>query len=90
MSAERTAVHEAIQGLLDEGEIAVAWTLQVDVVGPDSARHLTYYAGGGIDGNDRPLVWTCIGMIKSGLYVAEDQLRSYTQPDDEDDDAPPA
>lgn len=78
-------VHEAIGGLVPDGEIVVAWTLQLDVAGPEDTRYLAHRAGGGIDGTDKPLVWQALGMIASALAVAEDQLRDNTA-DTEDED----
>jgi len=86
-SAEaHAAVHEAIGGLLDDGEIPIAWCLVVDVVGPDDVRYLAHRSGGGIDGSDAPMIWTALGMLRASLGVAEDQLSacSCDPPDDED------
>lgn len=71
-------VHEAIGGLLDEGEIAIAWTLTIDVAGPDETRYLAHRAGGGFDGNDRPMMWTALGMLRASVGVAERQLADST------------
>lgn len=82
-------VHEAIGALLDEGEIVVGWTLTIDVAGPDETRYLAHRAGGGIDGDDSPMVWTALGMLRASVQVAEDQLRRCTldhETDDEDED----
>ena len=70
-------VHEAIGGLLDEGEIAIAWTLTIDVA--------AHRAGGGIDGNSSPMMWTALGMLRASVGVAERQLAACTG-DHEDDD----
>lgn len=78
-------VHEAIGGLLDDGEFVMAWTLTIDVAGPDERRYLAHRAGGGADGTDSPMVWTALGMLRSSVQVAEDQLRGCT--DDAEDDA---
>ena len=85
MSDPRTAVHRAIGTMLDENEIAIAWTLTIDVAGPDSTRYLAHRAGGGADGTDPPMVWTALGMLRAGLQVAEDQLRECTGDADSDD-----
>ncbi len=82
--SDQANVHEAISGLLREDEIAVAWTLTIDVAGADEVRYLAHRAGGGSDGNDKPMVWTALGMLRAGLQVAEDQLRDCTE-DIEDD-----
>jgi hypothetical protein len=79
------AVHDAIGELLDEGEIAIAWTLTIDVAGPDETRYLAHRAGGGFDGTDSPMIWTALGMLRASVQVAEDQLRDCTEPPDEDD-----
>jgi hypothetical protein len=82
------AVHEAIGGYLDEGEIVVAWTLTIDVAGPDNVRYLAHRAGGGIDGSDGPMVWTALGMLRASLGVAERQLEGCTvDPENDDEDA---
>lgn len=85
-SAKR-AVHDAIGGLLDDGEIAVAWTLTIDVAGPDDTRYLAHRAGGGIDGNDSPMIWTALGMLRAGLQVAERQLEDCTVDEGAEDEA---
>lgn len=83
----QSAVHDALAGYLDEGEIAIAWTLTIDVAGPDGERYLAHRAGGGHDGTSEPQVWAAIGMLTASLQVAEDQLRDCTvDVDDEDDD----
>jgi hypothetical protein len=79
MSREaQQAAHEAISGLLDEGEIAVGWTLTIDVAGQDNVRYLAHRAGGGVDGSQRPMVWTAMGMLQASLDAARDQLRDST------------
>lgn len=84
--AAKARVHEAIQGLLDEGEIAVCWTLTIDVAGPDGVRYLAHRAGGGHDGSDDPMVWTALGMLRASVLTAEQQLVAQTW--DVDDDEP--
>ena len=85
--AAQRKVHEAIGDLLAEGEIAISWTLTVDVAGPDGTRYLAHRAGGGHDGTDAPMIWSALGMLRASVQVAEDQLRSCTEPpDDEEDD----
>ncbi len=79
MSREaQQAAHEAISGLLKEGEIAVGWTLTVDVAGQDNVRYLAHRAGGGVDGSQRPMTWTAMGMLQASLDAARDQLREST------------
>lgn len=82
----RRAVHEAIGGLLDEGEIAISWCLTIDVAGPENVRYLAHRAGGGADGHDAPMAWTALGMLRASVGVAEAQLLNCTE-DAEDDDA---
>jgi hypothetical protein len=82
----RRRVHEAIGGLLNEGEIAVSWVLTIDVAGPDSTRYLAHRAGGGADGDDLPMAWTALGMLRASVGVAEQQLLDMTR--DTDDDPP--
>jgi hypothetical protein len=71
-------VHEAIGGLLEEGEIAVSWSLTIDVAGPDDTRYLAHRSGGGLDGCDSPLVWHVLGMQAAAVRVTEDQLSDCT------------
>ena len=80
--------HEAIGGLLDEGEIAIAWTLTIDVAGPENVRYLAHRAGGGHDGTDRPMAWAALGMLRASVGVAEAQLLDSTRDayDEGDDD----
>ena len=79
-------VHEALRGFLDDGEIAIAWTLTIDVAGQDDTRYLQYRAGGGIDGTDRPMVWGELGMLRASVRRAEHQLDACSDwlEDDED------
>lgn len=82
-------VHAAIQALLDPGEIAVCWTLTIDVVGPDGTRYLAHRAGGGVDGTDLPMQWTVIGMARSTLLTAEQQIIDCTRGTTDDDEEDP-
>jgi hypothetical protein len=80
-------VHEAIGGLLDDGEIAICWVLTIDVAGPNDTRYLAHRAGGGHDGNDNPMAWTAAGMLQASADMARDQMRRFTvETDDEDED----
>lgn len=83
----RRKVHEAIGGLLAEGEIAIAWTLTIDVAGPNNVRYLAHRAGGGADGDDAPMAWAALGMLRASAGVAEAQLREATEDYDDDADA---
>lgn len=78
------AVHEALGLYLQEGEIAVAWTLTIDVAGQDGTRYLAHRAGAGVDGTDGPLVWHALGMLRASMRVAEQQLDGFTRDVDED------
>lgn len=83
----RQRVHEAVTGLLDDGEIAIAWCLTIDVAGLGDVRYLAHRAGGGHDGSESPTVWAALGMIRAGLLVAEQQLIDVTEDaDDEEGD----
>lgn len=82
----RREAHEAIGGLLEDGEIAVAWTLTIDVAGPDERRYLAHCAGGGHDGTDQPMMWAALGMLRASVQVAEEQLRDSTEDADGEDD----
>jgi hypothetical protein len=79
-------LHEAIGAVLDEGEIAVSWCLTIDVAGPDDIRYLAHRAGGGIDGQDNPMAWTALGMLRASVQCAEEQLSQMTV--DLDDEEP--
>jgi hypothetical protein len=76
------AVHDAVGGLLDDDEIAISWTLTIDVAGPDARRYLAHRAGGGHDGHERPMTWAAIGMLRASLLVAEQQLTDTTDETD--------
>jgi len=83
MSDGNSEVHTAITDhLLDDGELAVGWMLVVDVVGSDDARYLAYHAGGGVDGEDPPMIWVAVGMLEAGLLATQHQM---TMLEDEDD-----
>lgn len=77
-------VHAALAKYLDDGEIAVAWTLTIDIAGPNQSRYLAHRAGGGHDGSDFPMAWTALGMLRSSMQQAEDQLRDATSDFDDD------
>lgn len=79
-------VHDAIQGWLDDGEIAISWCLTIDVAGSDGMRYLAHRAGGGADGQDNPMAWTALGMLKASVLLAEDQVRCFTVDTDDDPD----
>lgn len=83
--AKRRA-HEAIGGLLDDGEFAVSWCLVIDVVGPNDVRYLAHRAGGGADGLDMPTIWHAAGMLRAGVQCADRQLAESTVDYDEDED----
>ena len=76
-SAQR-AVHEALAGMLDDGEIAVGWCLTIDVIGPNDVRYLAHRAGGGADGTENPTAWAALGMLQASVDVARDQIRDCT------------
>lgn len=89
--AAQQAVHEALRAYLDDGEIAIAWTLTIDVAGPDGIRYLAHRAGGGHDGTEGPVVWAAVGMLEASLNVAREQIAEMTsdlrdEDDDEEDD----
>jgi hypothetical protein len=84
--ARRKVVHDSIAGLLRDGEIAVSWSLTIDVAQPDGGRYLAHRAGGGHDGSDEPTIWAVMGMTRGSLLSTEQQLVEATyDPDDEDD-----
>lgn len=82
----RRRVHEAIGGLLDEGEIALSWCLTIDVAGPDQIRYLAHRSGGGIDGTDSPMAWTALGMLRASVGLAERQVIGMTETCEDEDD----
>lgn len=85
--AAQSAVHDAIGGLLDDGEIVISWCLTIDVAGPGDTRYLAHRAGGGHDGQDSPMAWTALGMLRASMQVAERQLDEWTgDTDDAEDD----
>lgn len=81
------AVHQAIGGLLDEGEIAISWVLVVDVAGPDDTRYLAHRGGGGHDGLEKPMCWNALGMLRASVLSAEELVTDRTV-DREDPDEP--
>lgn len=74
----KAAVHEAIGGLLDEGEIPVSWVLTIDVVGPGDLRYLAHRSGTGVDGQATPMVWEALGMLKASIITTEQQVIADT------------
>jgi hypothetical protein len=80
------AVHEALQGYLQDGEIAVHWTLTIDVAAQDDVRYLAHRAGGGVDGTDMPTAWAAAGMLQASSDVARRQLEAMTGPVEDEDD----
>lgn len=79
-------VHEAIGLLLDEGEIAINWTLTIDVAGQGDIRYLAHRAGGGHDGTDAPMAWAALGMLEASAGLAREQLLCCTVDDDDDEE----
>lgn len=88
MAAEdaQRAVHEALAGYLDEGELAVGWCLTIDVAGQDDVRYLAHRAGGGFDGTDSPMMWTALGMLQASVDVARRQLADCTSSTDDEEE----
>jgi hypothetical protein len=82
MSDAQLALHEAIQACLGDGEIAVCWTLTIDVAGPDDTRYLAHRAGGGADGHSHPSLWVALGMLLASARTVEDQLSDNTHDSD--------
>lgn len=79
----KAAVHEALAGFLDDGEIAVHWVLTVEVARPDGGHHLDYRAGGGHDGQENPMAWVYLGMAEASAAVARAQMLDDTNGEDE-------
>lgn len=84
------AVHEAIGGLLGEGELAICWTLTIDVAGANGRRYLAHRAGGGHDGTERPMAWAALGMLEASALSAREFLKEITgdHPPRDDDEGP--
>lgn len=80
------AVHEAVGGMLADGEIAINWVLTIDVAGPDNRRYLAHRAGGGHEGTDGPMAWTALGMLRASVGLAEAQLLGMTTDTIDEDD----
>lgn len=80
------AVHQALGGFLHEGELAIAWTLTIDVAGPDEVRYLAHCSGGGIDGTEAPTDWAALGMLRSSVLNAEQEIDGLTREVDDDQD----
>ena len=72
-------VHQALGSYLDEGEIAIAWCLTIDVAGQDGTRYVAHLAGGGVDGTESPMAWTALGMLTCSADVARSQLAESTE-----------
>lgn len=82
----KARLHQAIQGLLDEGELALTWVLTIDVAAPDDIRYLAHRAGGGINGQDNPMAWHALGMLQASAKLAEQELLDATYAVDPDID----
>ena len=76
----KAAVHDALQGFLDDGEIAVHWALTIEVARPDGGHHLDHRAGGGHDGRNNPMAWTYLGMLETSAALARQQLIEDSEP----------
>lgn len=77
-------IQEAINGLLEEGEVSRGWLLIVDVALADRDR-LVIEAGAGLDGTGPMTIWQTLGLAHAAVTSAEDQLRASGVDDDEDD-----
>jgi hypothetical protein len=82
------AVHDALSGYLEDGEIVLSWTVVMDVAGGEHQRYLSHRSGGGHDGTDQPMAWIALGMLRASMKLAEMQLRdmTYALEDDEEED----
>ena len=74
----REDVQEALKGFLDEGEIITGWVVVAEIADSSGTR-LIHRAGGGAEGNEPPMVWTALGMLRSGEVMAEKQLGDQTR-----------
>lgn len=79
----KRAIQEAISAMLDEGEVSRGWVLVVDVALADRDR-LVMRAGAGFDGTGPMTIWQTLGLAHAAVTSAEDQLREYNAPDDEE------
>lgn len=85
--AAQRAVHDALACFLDDGEIAINWTLTIDVAGPHETRYLAHRSGGGHDGTEHPTAWVAFGMLSASAQRAEAYMAEYTfSPDDDEGD----
>lgn len=69
--------HAALQHYLDSGLIT-SWVAVMEVATPEG-RYLAHRAGGGSDGQEAPLAWTALGMLRSGAALAEQQIREESE-----------
>lgn len=79
-------LHEAVEGILGDGEVAISWVLVIDVAGTSGNRYLAHRAGGGFDGEENPMAWTALGMLRAGAALAEQQIRDCTVNTEGDDE----
>lgn len=79
-------VHEALGGFTDEDELIVSWVVVIETAAANGDRYLMHRAGGGFDGEDAPMAWAALGMLRAGARLAEDQVAALTRPIDDEDD----
>lgn len=85
----KKAVHQALQGFADPGELIVSWCIVMDVAGPNNHRYLYHRGGGGLDGTENPISWTALGMLEASAALARAQITGSTMwagDDDEEDE----
>lgn len=78
------AVHSALSGYLDEGEMLVCWVVSCEVVGPNGVHYLAHRAGAGYDGTEDPTVWNAVGMLEAAREDAMGQLDLREHEDDDE------
>ena len=83
---QHAVIQEAVNGLLDEGEVTRGWLLIADVALADRDR-LIIEAGSGLDGDGPMTIWQTLGLAHAAVTTAEDQLRASDQAEEDDDDA---
>ncbi len=76
-------VQDALAQYLGTDELVIGWCVVIDIAGPDDRRYLAHRAGGGHDGQDSPMAWTALGMLRASAQCAEDQLRQGTHDTEE-------
>lgn len=87
MSDAQRLVNDAIQeAYLQEGEIVTGWIVVAEVADINGKR-LIHRAGGGLGGEEPPMIWTALGMLRGAVIAAEAEVNG-APPSREDQDDP--